>query len=333
MTGRRAIIGALIVGLATAPLVWRFAAAQQGGRVRRIAILFGLAESDPEGAPRMAALRQGLRDRGWVEGQNLALEARWGAGDAAVMKTLAVELANQHPDLILVQSNPGISAVGEATRTIPIVFVQVADPVGGGFIQSLSRPGGNITGLTNFESSMGGKWVEALKELAPSMRRVAVLYHPETAAHLAFRRSAGAAAAALAVEPTWYAVHDAMEVEKAFAAFGGTPDTGVIPLPHIVTEGNKGLIRDLAMGYRLPNVTPFRHHAHEGALFAYGIDVLEIFRECATYIDKILKGAKPAELPVQAPNKFTMVVNLKTARAMGFAVPPALLARADEVIE
>jgi putative tryptophan/tyrosine transport system substrate-binding protein len=237
------------------------------------------------------------------------------------------------PDVILVQSNPGLAALQQETRTIPIVFVQVADPVGSGFIESLARPGGNTTGFTNFESSMGSKWLELLKEVSPRTARVLVLLHPETTANMTFWRAAEAVAPSLGVELKMAGVHDAAEIEQAVITFSREQHGGLIAMPHTVTVVNHQLIIEFARRHRLPVLFAFRYSAVAGALMSYGVDADDLYRRAAAYVDRILKGAKPADLPVQAPTKYELVINLKTAKALGLTVPPTLIARADEVIE
>lgn len=290
------------------------------------------AESDAESHPRFAAFRQELQRLGWVEDRNLRIEYRW-AADVDRMGIYAAELVGLTPDVILVQSNPALAAVQRLTRTIPVVFVNVADPVGSRFIENLARPGGNVTGFTIFESSMGGKWLGILKEIAPAVRRGAVLLHPETPAHRAFLSTVQIAATSLAMTIAEAAVHNATEIERAIKAFASEPDGALVVLPHPVTTVSREVIIDQAAQNRLPAVYPFRYFATAGGLISYGIDSVQIFRRAATYVDRVLRGEKPGELPVQAADKFELAINLKTARALGLTVPPALLARADQVIE
>jgi len=325
--GRREFITLLGGAAAAYPLA---AAAQQPGRIRRVGILLGTTASGPEPVP---AFVRGLRELGWADGGNVRFEYRAVAGDIDRFRTYAAELINQAPDVILVQSNPGLAALQQATRSIPIVFVQVADPVGSGFIASLARPGGNITGFTNFEPSMGNKWLELLKEISPQVTRGLVLMHPETIANINMARAADAAGPTIGIEVTVAGVHDAAEIERAIAAFASAPNSGLIVIPHTVTVVNHGRIIELAARNRLPTVFAFRYSAATGALMSYGVDADDLYRRASAYVDRILRGAMPAELPVQAPNKFELVINLKTAKALGLNVPPTMLARADEVIE
>ena len=325
--GRREFITLLGGAAAAYPLA---AAAQQPGRIRRVGILLGTTASGPEPVP---AFVRGLRELGWADGRNVRFEYRAVAGDIDRFRTYAAELINQAPDVILVQSNPGLAALQQATRSIPIVFVQVADPVGSGFIASLARPGGNITGFTNFEPPMGSKWLELLKEISPQVTRGLVLMHPETIANINMARAADAAGPTIGIEVTVAGVHDAAEIERAIAAFASEPNGGLIVIPHTVTVVNHGRIIELAARNRLPTVFAFRYSAATGALMSYGVDADDLYRRASAYVDRILRGAMPAELPVQAPNKFELVINLKTAKALGIEVPATLLARADEVIE
>jgi ABC-type uncharacterized transport system substrate-binding protein len=237
------------------------------------------------------------------------------------------------PDIILSASNPVLAALREETRSIPIVFVTAADPVGSGFVESLARPGGNITGFTNFEPSMGGKWLELLKEIAPGVTRVLIILHPETAVQVAFLRAAEFAAPSLAVTLTAAGVHDAAEIERTLTAFAAEPNGGLIVMPHPVTNVHRKLIIGLVSRHRLPTVYAFQNIAREGGLVAYGIEATDLYRRAAIYVDRILKGANPADLPIQAPNKFELVINLKTAKALGLEVPLHLQQFADEVIE
>jgi putative ABC transport system substrate-binding protein len=278
-------------------------------------------------------LLQRLRELGWTDGRNLRIEIRFAGSNPEDMRAYAKEVAALAPDVILVQSNPGLVAMLDATRTIPIVFVQVADPVTGGFITSLAHPGGNITGFTNFESSMGSKWLEVLKEIAPGVTRAAVMLHPETAAHVEMLRAAQTASRSFGIAVTAAGVHDAAEIGRSIAAFAADSNGGLIVLPHVITAGNRVLIAELALRHRLPSVSAFRFMAEAGGLVSYGINVIDLFRQAAVYIDRILRGAQAGELPVQAPDKFELVINLKTARSFGLTVPSTLLARADEVIE
>jgi len=249
------------------------------------------------------------------------------------MQDYAKELVTLTPDVMLVSSNPALAVLRPIAADVPIVFVHVADPVSSGFVSSLSHPGGNITGFTNFEASMGSKWLETLHDIAPSVTQATILMHPETAAHVAFIREAQSAAPKLGVDTVTAGVHDGREVESAITAASMRPNTGIVVLPHSVTSVNSSLIIEHALKYKMPTVYPFRQNAEDGGLVAYGVDAGELLASSAEYVDRILRGKKPAELPVQAANKFELAINLKTARAIGLAVPATLVARADEVIE
>jgi putative tryptophan/tyrosine transport system substrate-binding protein len=319
----------LIGGTVAWPLVAR---AQQGERIRRIGFLMPFGEHDPEMTLRMGAFRKEFDRLGWSEGRNVRFDYRWAAG-VERFPTYASELVGLAPAVILVQSNPGVAALQKAARSIPIVFASVADPVGSGFIRSLSHPGGNITGFTHFEPPMGEKWLEALKKIAPGVTRVAALLHMETAVHAAFLRSAEAVAPSLGLDVRASNVHDAAEIERAITAFAAEPNGGLIVMPHPVTVSNRDLIISLAARHRLPAVYAFRFFAAAGGLMSYGADQVDMFRRAASYVDRILRGAKPDELPVQVSNHFELVLNVKTAKTLGLEIPPTLLAIANEVIE
>jgi len=318
--------------LASGAVAWPFAVrAQQGERMRRIIVLMGIA-NDAEAQARAVALRQGLQVLGWTMGRNIQIDYSFADGDAERMRVYAKEAVASGPDLILAVTNPTLQAIRNAARSQPIVFLQVSDPVGGGFVESLAHPGGNITGFTNFEPEMGGKWLQTLKEMAPAaVENVAVVLHPQTSAHSGFLRTAEAASAALGIKVTSLGVHNANEIESAITQFALVPKGGLIVAPHPVTRGK--LTIELAAHHRLPAIYPFAFHAREGGLVAYGIDQVDQWRSAATYVDRILRGTKPADLPVQQPTKYELVINLKTAKALGLQVPPMLLGRADEVIE
>lgn len=288
------------------------------------------SETDPQSRPRIMAFQQELEQLGWATGRNLRIDFRWNVGGDVA---LAGEIVALEPEAILVQSNPGVAALRQVTSTIPIVFVSVADPVESGFVESLARPGGNITGFSNFEASMGGKWLEALKEIAPRVTSVLALLHVETAAHAGFLRTAQSAAPSLGVTLSTASVHNATEIETAMMALSARVNSGLLVMPHPVTTANRELILKLAAKYRLPAVYPFQYYAAAGGLISYGIDLVDLYRRAATYVDRILRGVKPRELPVQAPSKFEMVINLKSAKALDLTIPPTLLARADDVIE
>jgi putative tryptophan/tyrosine transport system substrate-binding protein len=311
-----------------AAAAWPFAArAQQGERVRRIGVLMGFAESDPTAQSWVAAFRDALAKLGWSEGNNLRIELRWGAADPDKIRTLAKELVDLRPDVIFDQTTP-------VTQTIPIVFVYVADPIGSGFAASLARPGSNITGFTYLEPTTGGKWVELLKEIAPRTARVALLFNPATTPPLKFYMpSVQAAASSFSVEASTAPVHARDEIEGVIAAQARNPGGGLLVMPDVFNDANRELIIALAANSGVPAIYPRPVFAESGGLIAYGADLAEQFRQAAGYIDRILKGANPADLPVQQPTKFELAINVKTAKALGLSVPQSMLLLADEVIE
>jgi putative ABC transport system substrate-binding protein len=321
--------------LGGAAAAWPLAArAQQPERMRRIGVLQPLAANDPEAPPRVKAFHRRLQELGWTDGHNVRIDYRWAPGDTARMRAEAAELVSLKPDVIVGGSTPVVLALRAETRTIPILFVQVIDPVAAGFVTSLARPGGNLTGITNFEFTMGGKWLETLKEISPQLARVAVLYNPKTAPYAGvLLRSIAAAAPSFAMEPTDTPFQDAAETERAIDAFAEKSNGGLLVLPDASTLVHRDLIIARAAQHRLPAVYPFRYFAVSGGLVSYGIDAADTYRQVASYVDRVLRGTKPEELPVQAPTKFELVINLKTAKALGLDVPPTLIARADEVIE
>jgi ABC-type uncharacterized transport system substrate-binding protein len=314
---------------------WPVAArAQRQDRTRRVGVLMALAQTDPEAQVRAQAFEAGLRDLGWVDGRNLRLDYRW-VPDASRLHAHAAELVGLAPDLILAPTTPVMAGLLPVSGTLPIVFVLVTDPVGSGFVPNLARPGGRLTGFTAFEFSIGSKWLEALKEIAPAVKRVALLYNPDTApfAPLFWRPVMDAAARSFAVAPMQMPVRDAGGLAGEIEAFAREPDGGLMVLPEVSTTNNRDLIIALAARHRLPAVYPMRSFPASGGLFSYGMDAADVFRRAASYVDRILKGAKPGDIPVQTPSKYELVINLKTAKALGLTVPPLLLARADEVIE
>jgi ABC-type uncharacterized transport system substrate-binding protein len=320
----------LLGGAAAWPLGAR---AQQGERMRRIGVLMGSAQDDPDSQARLAAFRQALREVGWTEGRNLRVDYRWAAAHPDRLQAYAAELVGLAPDAILAHAPPGAVAVRRETHTVPIVFVMVPAPVEIGLVASLARPGGNITGITHFEPAMAGKWLESLKEVAPRVSRVAFLLHPEHPAWAGYLDTINAAAPSFGVAVVPSGIRDAAEIERAFEAFARQPDSGLLVMPDVVTYVHRELIVALAARHRLPAMYPFRYFPASGGLMSYGVDPVDVFRHAGLYVDRILKGARPSELPVQAPTKFELVVNLKTAKALGLTVPDTLLARADEVIE
>jgi putative ABC transport system substrate-binding protein len=321
--------------LGGAAVAWPLAArAQHGERMRRIGLLLGFAEADLEGEASVAAFRRGLQELGWSEGRNIRIDIRWAGGEPDKARTFAKELVSASSDLIVPTSNLVTAILQKETSTIPILFVLVGDPVGSGFVASLARPGGNITGFAIFEAAIGGKWVEILKELAPHVKRVGFILHAETPVHVGFLHAAEAAASSFGLEITALGVHNSSEIERAITGFAAAGDNGgLIGAPHAITLENRDLIIRLASHYRLPAIFGPRYYAASGGLVAYGPNPISLFQQAPRYVDRILKGAKPAELPVQFPTKYELVVNLKTARSIGLDVPSTLLARADEVIE
>src|SRR5215470_14061742 len=291
------------------------------------------SQTDREGQGRIAAFLDTLQRLGWTEARNLRIEYRWSAGDAGREKASAAELVRSRPDVIVGAGWTALAELHRLTSMIPIVVTQVSDPVDSGFVASLTRPGANISGFQNFEPAIGGKWLGVLKEAAPSMQRVAVLFSANSAATVAFLRAAEAVAPALAVEVTGVDVHGDVEIERAIAGFASEPDGGLIVPSHPNFVANRGLIILLAARHRLPAVYPFRYFATEGGLMSYGPDQIDQWRGAATYVDRILRGEKPGELPVQAPTKYQLVINLKSAKVIGLNIPPAFPLRADEVIE
>jgi putative ABC transport system substrate-binding protein len=329
---RRRDFVALLGGAAAG---WPIAAgAQQADRVRRIAMLQPLGADDPEAQLRVSAFNGRLKELGWSDGSNVRIDYRWTSGDAVRMRAQAAELVSVKPDVILGVSTPVVAALRQETLTIPIVFVQVIDPVAAGFVISLARPGGNVTGITNFEFTIGGKWLETLKEISPQLVRVAVLYNPKTAPYAgSLLGSIASAAPSFAIEPTDTPIQDAAGIGRAIDAFAQKPNSGLLVLPDSTTLLHRDLIIARAAQHRLPAVYPFRYFAINGGLFSYGTDAADTHRQAVSYVDRILRGTKPEDLPVQAPIKFELVVNLKTAKALRLTIPPTLLARADEVIE
>jgi putative ABC transport system substrate-binding protein len=308
--------------------------AQQGARMRRIGVLMHLAADDPEGQTRLAAFLQGLQEAGWAVGRNVSIDVRWAGADVEAMKRFAKELVALQPDLIFTSSTPAAGAMVQATRTIPVVFVLVADPVGSGYVASLPRPGGNVTGFTPIVASLGGKWAELLKEIAPRITRVTLLFNPPAAPFIeSYLKPFKAAAASLGMEAIAAPVDNMLELESLITTQAREPNAGLVVMPDAFTELHRAEIASLAARYRVPAVDWSRSFAADGGLISYGPYLVDEFRRAATYADRILKGEKPTDLPVQAPTKYELVINLKTAKALGLAVPDKLLALADEVIE
>jgi putative ABC transport system substrate-binding protein len=322
------------ITLVVGATVWPLAVdAQQPGGMRRVGAPFGLGENDPEIRNRIDAFRQGLEKLGWTAGQNVQVDYRWASGDVERQRAQAVELVRLKPDVILAGATLALVALQRATRDIPIVFAQVTDPVGAGFVASLARPGGNITGFTQHEFAIGVKWLELLKQIAPRVNRVAVIYDADNPASAGYLATIAAGVPAFGVEVVSSGVRDTADIERAIDAIAGTPDGGLIVLPGPAASNRRDRIIALADRHGLPAVYAFRYWVMSGGLASYGIDNIDLYRLAAAYVDRILKGEKPADLPVQHATKFQLVINLKTAKALGLDIPITLLARTDEVIE
>jgi len=330
MRRREFIVG--LVGAAGWPLAAR---AQQPDRMRRIGVLMGFDENDPESKAEFSVFVKGLAELGWAAGSNLRMDVRWAAGNVDQMRAFAKEMVGLQPDVILANTTPMTAALQRETRTIPIVFVGVGDPIGDGFVASLSRPGGNITGFIYTEAAMAGKWVELLTEIAPGVKRVAMIVNPDNASGrgLYFQTPFETAARSLKLEATTVPVRSEVEIETVITALGRAPGGGLVPSPDSFIFVHRAAIILLAAQHHIPAVYYHRTYAKDGGLLTYGPDRQDQFRRSASYVDRILRGAKPTELPVEVPTKFEMVVNLKTAKALGLAVPQSILLRADEVIE
>src|SRR5262249_4272782 len=325
---RREFISLLGGAVAAWPLT---AHAQRADRVQRIGVLMNLAADDPEGQARIVAFVQGLQQSGWTDGHNVRIDTRWAAGDAARFQRYAEELLALAPDVILASATPSVQALQHATRTVPIVFANVGDPVGMGLVASLARPGGNTTGFSFFEFGFGAKWLELLKEIAPGVTRVAVLR--DLTIGPAQLSAIQAVAPSFGVELSAVGVRDVGEIERSVAAFARSSSGGLVVTASTSALVHRDLITMLAARHRLPAVYPFRYFVTVGGLISYGPNPLDQYRRAAGYVDRILKGEKPADLPVQSPVKYELAINLQTAKALGLTVPPSLLARADEVIE
>jgi ABC-type uncharacterized transport system substrate-binding protein len=320
--------------LCGATVAWPLAArAQQSGSVRRIAVIMGFPEGDRYGERYVLALRQKLESLGWVENRNIRIDYRWAGGDPEKARTFARELIGMGPSVIVTSTNQVTETVRRETATIPIVFASLGDPVGSSLVASLARPGGNVTGFPVFVETMGNKWLELIREIAPRVERVGFIFHPDVAPHRGLLHAAQSAAPSMNIKLLPLSVHDASEITAAITSFASEADGGLVVTGHAVTFSNRDLIISLAASHRLPMVGGEPIWAQSGGLLSYGSDQTELFRGAASYVDLILKGANPAGLPVQLPTKFNLIINLKTARALGLAVPPSLLARADEVIE
>jgi len=320
----------LLGGAAAWPLAAR---AQQGNRVRRIGVLMPGDENDPIYKSRVSAFTQALADLGWADGRNLRIDLRWfGGDDTNRIRAFAQELVGLQPDIIMTQGTPPTAALQQETRTIPIV-ASLAEPVASGIVPGLKEPGGNVTGFALYETTLAGKWLELLSEIAPGLKRAAIMFNPDTAPASAYMPSFETAAQLLKVVPITAPVHDDGEIETAITALGREPGGGLVLMPDIFTNEHRAPIISAAARNNVPAVYPQSFFVRGGGLLSYGPDLVDSFRRAATYVDRILRGAKPAELPVQLPTKFEMVLNLKTAKALGLAVPPSILLRADEQIE
>jgi putative ABC transport system substrate-binding protein len=329
---RRREVITFLGGAAAAALRPRTARAQQDGRTRHVGVLMNLAADDPAGRERFAAIVLGLREAGWADGRNIQIDARWTAGDPERFRTYAAELVALAPDVIFAATTPAVTALRQASRIVPIVFVGVVDPVGSGMVASLARPGGNATGFVIFEYALATKWLELLKEIAPEVKRAAVLRDPTLAAGIG-QFAAIQAAGSTGIELSAIDLRDANEIEHAVAAFAGGANGGLIVTASEFGANHPDLIAGIAARYKLPAVYPFDYFVRAGGLTSYGPGQVEQFRRAVGYVDRILKGEKPADLPVQAPTKYDLLINLKTASALGITVPQSLLARADAVIE
>ena len=309
------------------------ARAQERARVRRIGVIMNYAEADPAGQARLSALRDRLHKLGWIEGNNIQIEVRWAAGKSDRMRADAAEFVHMPVNIIVANSTLLLDVLKPLTQTIPIVFAQVADPVGSGFVSSFSRPGGNITGFSDFDTSIAGKWIEILKEAAPFVSRVTVLMDPKQSNHQRILGVIESAAPSLNIQVLAAGVRDRAEIEQTITALAGHTDRGLVVLPGPLNNSLRDSIIQLVARYRLPAIYPYKYYAKDGGLLYYGIDQADQWPRVAEYVDRILRGEKASELPVQAPTKFELVINVKTAKALGLTVPPSLLARADEVIE
>jgi putative ABC transport system substrate-binding protein len=330
--GRREVI--TLVGATL--VAWPRALMAQGSKqLLRVGVLMELAETDSQARSNIAALQRGLRKLGWIEGRNVSFDARWTSNDPVLVWKYAKELAAMRPHAIVTHSTPGVSTLLGQTRSIPIVFVSISDPVGEGFVASFARPGGNVTGFTNFESSMTGKWVDLLKMIAPDVSRVAFLFNPQATAGAGayFMHPIDAAVSTQKVKSVMALVHDDEGIDAAFANLAREPGAGVVVLPDIFTASHHQLIIAKAAQYRIPTIYNYRFMVERGGLLSYGVDLDDLFERAASYVDRILKGEKPTALPVQAPTNFELVVNLKTAKTLGLTVPDRLVVAANEVIE
>ena len=328
---------AVLGGAVAAPsILWPSATrAQDGGEPRRVGVLSSIGESDPEARSMAASFHHALQEAGWIDGRNVRIQHRWAAGSVEQIEAFAKELVGWPSDVIVAHTTPSVIALRKETTTIPIVFAQISDPVGAGFIANLARPGGNITGFSNFEASIGSKWIELLKEIAPDVMRGALLFNPETAPYVEryYQGPFEAAARSFGVQPSASPVHSDLEIAGVLAALQGEPPGGLIVMPDTFNIVHRQQIIELAARHRVPAIYPYGFAVRDGGLISYGVDSVDLFRRAAGYADRILKGAKAAELPMQAPVKFELLINLKTANALTLRIPPTLLATADDVIE
>jgi putative tryptophan/tyrosine transport system substrate-binding protein len=320
----------LVGGLAAWPLA---AHAQEPAGIRRVGVFLNVSESDPETQRLFTAFRERLAQLGWADGHNLRIDYRWPANDPDRLRTYAGELVGMAPDVLFTAGLPALAALHQATRALPIVFVQVSDPVKLGFVASLARPGGNITGFTTFEHPIGGKWLELLKDAAPATNRVAVLLDPDNPSQLVYLQAIEAAVPSFGMQLTRADVRNAAEIERTINAFAQQSNGALLVAPNAVTIFHRDLIISLAARHRLPAVYPYRFFVTSGGFMSYGVDLPDLYRQAASYIDRILKGAKPGDLPVQLASKFELVVNLKVAKALGLGIPEPFLQQANEVVE
>jgi putative tryptophan/tyrosine transport system substrate-binding protein len=333
---RRRDFMAVLGGAAVPSILWRSAAcAQDGGEPRRVGVLSSLGESDPEARSMAASFHRALQEAGWIDGRNVRIEHRWAAGSVERLEAFAKELVGWRANVIVAHTTPSVIALRKETATIPIVFAQISDPIGAGFIANVARPGGNITGFSNFEASIGSKWIELLKETAPGVMRGAILFNPETAPYVGryYQGPFEAAARSFGVQPSASPVRSGAEIASALTALQGEPPGGLIVMPDTFNIVHRQQIIELAARHRVPAIYPYGFAVREGGLISYGVDPVDLFRRAAGYVDRILKGAKAAELPMQAPVKFELLINLKTANALALKIPQTLLATADDVIE
>jgi putative ABC transport system substrate-binding protein len=315
---------------------WPFGTeAQQSDRLKRVGVLFVRAQNDPEGQVHPQVFEQEMQKLGWAKDHNVRYDYRWAAGDVERISTFAKEIVDGRPDVIVGHTTAAVAALRRETRTIPVVFIAVTDPIGSGFVTSLSRPGGNVTGFIDLEPSLGSKWVELLKQLVPSLTRLGCIFNPATAAGGGsyYMRSVAAGASSLGVQAVAAPVHNAEEIERVITSLAGDPAGGLVVMPDFFNGIHRSLIISTANNLRVPAVYAYRFFATGGGLASYGVDLTDLFRRGAVYADRVLRGALAADLPVQLPTKFELVINLKTAKDLGLEVPPSLLARADEVIE